>query len=301
MKRILLLLWMMVASFVATADSIRADLKVGSGSFTFTDQKGDPEKPIRVWYFKPSPYSRSTPVLFVMHGMQRNAQEYRDQWIRYAQQHGALLVVPEFSERTYPDESYAQGNMFDSSMRPIPEDLSGFALVEHLFDYVRVQDNNLSIDYYLYGHSAGGQFVHRMLLFRPDARVRRAVAANPGFYTLPRFTEEFPYGLGKTALTGETIRQAFGKNLTILLGEQDTLEHQKSLNKSVGAMKQGSQRFARGMNFFRVAQEESVQRGFSFEWKVQTVPGAGHSNSQMAAMAAQTLFRSPANSEKSKL
>jgi pimeloyl-ACP methyl ester carboxylesterase len=300
MKRILLLLLMMLASFVAMADSSHADFKVGSGSFTFTDQKGDPEKPIRVWYFKPSAYSSSTPILFVMHGMQRNAQEYRDQWVSYARQYGALLVVPEFSEKTYPDEGYAQGNMFDSSTRPIPENRSGFALVEHLFDYVRVQDNNLSTDYYLYGHSAGGQFVHRMLLFRPDARVRRAVAANPGFYTLPRFTEEFPYGLGNTGLASETIKQAFGKELTILLGDRDILENQKSLNKSVGAMKQGKQRFARGMNFFRVAQEESVQRGVSFEWKLQTVPGAGHSNSQMAAIAAQALFRSPANSERSK-
>ena len=290
MKRLLLLLVLMYACFVALADSSHAEFKIGPGSFTFTDQKGDPEKPISVWYFKPPQYSGSSPVLFVMHGMQRNAQEYRDQWISYARQYGVLLVVPEFSEKAYPDEGYAQGNMFDSRARPIPENRSGFALVEHLFDYVRAQNNNHSSDYYLYGHSAGGQFVHRMLLFRPEARIRRAVAANPGFYTLPRFVETFPYGLEQTGLASEMLQRAFGKELTLLLGERDTLENQKNLNKSVGAMKQGSQRFSRGMNFFRVAQEESARRGLSLEWKLRTVPAAGHSNSQMAAAAAQALF-----------
>jgi len=292
MKRFFLLLLLALCAFVTLAKAATAEFEPGSGSFTFTDQKGDPQKPMQVWYFKPPQYSESSPVLFVMHGMQRNAQEYRDQWIPYARQYGALLLVPEFSEKVYPDERYAQGNMFDSRLRPIPENRSGFALVEHLFDYVRVQHKNLSIDYYLYGHSAGGQFVHRMLLFRPDARIRRAVAANPGFYTLPRFVEEFPYGLEKTGLPGGTIQQAFGKELTLLLGERDTLENQKSLNKSAGAMKQGSQRFARGMNFFKVAQQESLARGYSLEWKLQTVPGAGHSNSQMATAAARTLFES---------
>jgi len=292
MKRFLLLLLLALCAFVTLAKAATTEFEPGPGSFTFTDQKGDPQKPIQVWYFKPPSYSGSTPILFVMHGMQRNAREYRDQWISYARQFGALLVVPEFSEKIYPGEGYAQGNMFDSSLRPIPENRSGFALVEHLFDYVRTQGNNQSIDYCLYGHSAGGQFVHRMLLFKPDARIRRAVAANPGFYTLPRFVEEFPYGLEKTGLPGETIQQAFGKELTLLLGERDTLENQKSLNKSVGAMKQGSQRFARGMNFFKVAQQESLARGYSLDWKLQTVPGAGHSNSQMAAAAARILFES---------
>ena len=105
MKQIFLFLLLIYASLTAMADSSQADLKVGSGSFTFTDHTGDSEKPIRVWYFKPSSYSSSTPILFVMHGMQRNAQEYRDQWVSYARHYGALLVVPEFSEKTYPDES----------------------------------------------------------------------------------------------------------------------------------------------------------------------------------------------------
>ena len=292
MKRFSLLLLLMCLTFATTAKADDTGFSTGSGRFTFTDQKGDPEKPIRVWYFKPSKYTDSSPILFVMHGMQRNAEEYRDQWVKYAEQNGALLFVPEFSDKQYPDTAYAQGNLFDSKSRQLPENRSGFALIEHLFDYVTLHAHNKSADYYLYGHSAGGQFVHRMVMFKPDARIRRAVAANPGFYTLPRYMEEFPYGLKKTGMAPEAVKDVFGKELFILLGDHDTLEHQKSLNKSIGAMRQGKYRFARGMNFYKVAQEESSKLGVTLTWKLQTVAGAGHSNSQMAGAAAQTLFGS---------
>jgi poly(3-hydroxybutyrate) depolymerase len=285
-----LLLMLLCLTFATTAAAGDPEFSSGSGSFTFADQKGDPGKPVKVWYYKPSKYTGSSPVLFVMHGMQRNADEYRDQWIRYAEQYGALLFVPEFSEKNYPDTAYSQGNLFDSRSRSIPENRSGFALIEHLFDYVTVRANNQSTSYYIYGHSAGGQFVHRMLLFKTDTRIKRAVAANSGFYTLPRFAEEFPYGLNKSGLPTEAVKAAFSKELIILLGEQDTLEQQKSLNKSSGAMKQGKHRFARGMNFFKVAQEESGKQGIGLSWKLQTVAGAGHSNSKMAGAAAQALF-----------
>jgi dienelactone hydrolase len=291
MKRFIMLI-LLCLTLAVTVEAADSGFDNGAGSFIFTDQNGDPGKPVKVWYYKPSKYTGSSPILFVMHGMQRNADEYRDQWIKYAEQYGALLLVPEFSEKNYPDTGYAQGNLFDSQFRVIPENKSGFMLIEHLFDYVTVRADNRSRDYFLYGHSAGGQFVHRMLLLKPDARIRRAVAANPGFYTLPRYSEEFPYGLKKSGLTPEALKAAFGKELIILLGEQDTLEHQKSLNKSLGAMKQGKHRFARGQNFYKIAQEESGRSGIKLEWRLQTVAGAGHYNSKMAGAAAQALFRS---------
>ena len=43
----------------------------------------------------------------------------------------------------------------------------------------------LSEKFYLFGHSAGGGFVHRYLLFKKEAPVLKAVAANPAFVTLP--------------------------------------------------------------------------------------------------------------------
>ena len=262
----------------------------GSGSFTFEDQQGDPTKPVKVWYFKPAKYTSSTPLLFVMHGTQRDAERYRDQWIKYAETYGAFLLVPEFSTRYYPGTDYPQGNLFDANSQPMPDQKTGFSLIEHLFDHVASRTGNRTTSYYIYGHSAGGQFVHRMLMLSPAARIRRAVAANPGFYTLPRDDEEFPFGMKKSGLLPAALTDAFGRELIILLGEQDTLEHQENLNRSPGAMAQGRHRLARGINFFRIAQEEAGKRGVAFAWKLQTVPDSGHSNSKMAAAAAQALF-----------
>jgi pimeloyl-ACP methyl ester carboxylesterase len=180
-------------------------------------------------------------------------------------------------------------------MVSMPKKVSGFELIEHLFDEVAVRSGNANSVYYLYGHSAGAQFVHRMLLLKPDARIKRAVAANAGFYTLPRFAEEYPYGLVQSGLAANAVQGAFGKDLTILLGEADTLENQHNLNRSPGAMLQGKHRFARGMNFYKVAQEESGKSGVALTWKLKTVPGSGHSNIKMAAAAAQALFATPLN------
>ena len=58
-----------------------------------------------------------------------------------------------------------------------------FSTIEHLFDEMRVDQAS----YVLFGHSAGGQFAHRMALFRPDSRASVIVAANPGWYTMPEW------------------------------------------------------------------------------------------------------------------
>lgn len=272
-----------------------------TGSFTFIDKKGNPDKPITVWYYQPPNLPVNPPIVFIMHGIRRNARNYRDDWIAYAKQYSFLLVVPEFSKRFYPKNyDYNYGNMFDETTgKPISEDEWTFSAIEHLFDYIKQITENQSPQYWIYGHSAGGQFVHRMTLFKTDARIRRAIAANPGAYAMPNFQIEFPYGFKGTRMTPEKLKIAFGKDFILLLGDKDIKEDDPVLNETPPAIAQGKNRFGRGLQFYStvVQNDEAVQLqlGDAFHWRLSIVHGAGHNESQMAEAAVKFLFTGSSN------
>ena len=155
-------------------------------------------KTIPVWYYLPEQARPDTPVLVVMHGVNRDADRYRDEWLPHARKYGLLLLVPEFSKESFPaEENYNQGNTLDSQKRPLPRKQWSFSFIEPIFDAAQKATGNRSPQYFLYGHSAGAQFVHRFLYFVPSARVATAVAANAGWWTLPDPTVDFPYGLSR--------------------------------------------------------------------------------------------------------
>ena len=225
-----------------------------------------------------------------MHGKGRNASQYRDQWIEHAEKQNFLLIAPEFSEAAYPGEAYSLGNMFDSQGRAIDSSNWAFYAIEHLFDHVKELTSNTSSKYWIYGHSAGGQFVHRLVLFLPEARYQRAVAANPGWYTMPDTRVGFPYGVKQTAVTNATLAKSFAHPFTLLLGDQDTKRDDPNLRKTPEADAQGPHRFARGKKYFESAQRKAANLKLPFQWKQQVVPGTGHSDRQMSDAAAKALF-----------
>jgi pimeloyl-ACP methyl ester carboxylesterase len=226
-----------------------------------------------------------------MHGVNRDAQRYCREWSPCAEKYNFLLVCPEFDAENYPTRAYQCGNMFDESKRPIPEARWTFTTIENLFDYVKSLTANTSKSYFIYGHSAGGQFVHRFALFMPNARYERAVAANPGWYTLPSYSgHKFPYGLRDSNLSKESLKISFSRNFTLLLGQDDLNALDPELRQTGAAEEQGATRFARGQNYFRTAQAEAAALGAQLNWKLQTVPGAHHSDTQMADAAATAFF-----------
>jgi len=46
----------------------------------------------------------------------------------------------------------------------------------------------------------------------PEARIRKAVAANAGFYTFPDENLEYPYGLKNTPITDTSSRNLLKNN-----------------------------------------------------------------------------------------
>jgi poly(3-hydroxybutyrate) depolymerase len=242
------------------------------GSFEFDAGRGVP--PVCV--------SLSTSrVLFLMHGSSRTDEEAREMGAAFAKDHNFVLLVPEFRERDYPGDRYAFGNMSDEAGHLQPEGRWGFTVVERLFDHVRQKLGVAAAAYDIVGHSAGGQFVHRLVLFCPSARFRRAVASSPGRYAFPTLRQPFPYGLGGSRVDAARLGKAFGRDFVLLLGQRDTTDR----DREPAAMLQGANRFARGLRFFATATEEARALNSELGWRLKIVEGADHTPSPMVKAA----------------
>jgi poly(3-hydroxybutyrate) depolymerase len=259
----------------------------GPGSFPF--ELGGHH--LTVWHYQPEGLTADSPVLFVIHGVGRNAEEYRNDWIEFAEQKKFLLVAPEFSKAEFPGvESFNSGNLFAPDGQLRPREQWSYSVIEPLFDAVRARFGIRRNDYQIYGHSAGAQFVQRFLYFVPDARCTRLVAANAGWYMLPTLTTAFPYGLQGTPADATALRQAFARDLIILLGEADTDPQHPSLRHTPEADAQGLYRLARGKHFYARAQAEAAAQRLTCNWTLVTVPGVEHVNKTMAPFAVRHLF-----------
>jgi pimeloyl-ACP methyl ester carboxylesterase len=145
--------------------------------------------------------------------------------------------------------------------------------------------------YDLFGHSAGGQILHRLALFRPGSKARRILAANSGWYTLPETETDFPYGLGGTPVGEEGLARALAGELVVFLGEEDDAEETRgSLRSTPEADRQGPGRLSRGRYFFRKAEEAADRLGVDLGWKLHVVPGVGHDHERMSEAAAEYLY-----------
>lgn len=263
----------------------------GAGSFVFVDEKGDPSKRLTVYTYLPEGLKPAAArIVFVMHGFSKDAKGNRDTWIEHADKYGFMVVAPRFDPEQWGRGEYAYASVISRQGKLQNASMWSFSVVEHLFDAINSAAGNSSATYFIYGHSEGGQFVHRLVLLLPDARYAKAVAANPGWYTMPALNVNFPYGLGGSPATEESLKKGLGREFVLMLGDRDTDPDHKDLRRTPKAMAQGAHRFARGQNYFRDAGIRAGELKSAFAWQLQVVPGAAHQNSKMSRSAAAVLM-----------
>lgn len=255
--------------------------------YTFEEWAGPP---IRVWFHLPTQFTPDSPIVFVMHGVGRDADRYYAEWRDYAEQYQFALLVPEFSQRDFPKAAgYNLGNVFDTEGHVNPDTLWSFSALDPIFEAFASRVGSNRDAYRLYGHSAGAQFVHRFLFYKPNAKTEMIISANAGWYTLPKNSVEFPYGLKGSGINEATLSPALQKNVIVLLGDEDTDPNHRSLRRTPEALAQGAHRFERGHTFYSTAKNLAAKANNPFTWQRVIVPGAEHSNAQMAAAAAPLL------------
>jgi len=165
----------------------------------------------------------------------------------------------------------------------------GFAVegLRPLFDEIVCRIGGSQRGYALYGHSAGGQFVHRYVAFADAPRMEVAVAANSGWYTMPT-DAAFPYGWGGDVAGLVVPERAFQRPLTILLGTADNDRNHPSLRKNEETDRQGLTRYDRGHGFLAAARERAG-KSMPLRWQIAYAPGIGHDNGGMAPFAVPYL------------
>ena len=269
--------------------------ETGHGCWVYHDTGANADKPVRVWYYYPPNFDwGSRKIVFAMHGNGRNAGGAIKRWLTYADEYGVLIIAPEFSKEHYPKGgNYNRGNVRDENgdMRSYAD--WTFTTIEEIFDRVRKAIPEAPQHYSIQGHSAGGQFVHRMVLLASNYRIETAVAANPGWYLLPDENYRYPCGIANLSQKEIDLAAAYASKLVITLGTEDNDPNARWLNHGACAERQGSNRYDRGRFFYAFAREDALNRGLPFNWKLVEVPGVGHNADGMVKAGADEILGAP--------
>lgn len=236
---------------------------------------------LQVFTYRPATWSGEK-MLIVMHGVLRNADEYRDDAVGMGDRFDALVVAPKFDSERFPNWRYQRGGVQREDLSAAPPEEWTYALIPKLAAAIREATGKPKLPYWIIGHSAGGQFVMRMSAFQ-DTGAERLVAANPGSALLPTFDMAFGYGFGglpKDIANDQRLRFYLAAPLTIYLGTAD--DHpDEDFDDSEEAMQEGGGRHQRGLALYWSGRTLAAARGWPFAWKLVEAPGVGHDHEKM--------------------
>ncbi|NVZ95715.1 alpha/beta hydrolase [Pseudomonas sp. D6002] len=262
------------------------------------------------------PLPQVTRALIIVHGRLRNAMTYLDSGEKAAEAAGqnanTLVIAPQFLNQTdlkrnQIDSQTLRWNSNDwmaGEPSTGPGQISSYGALDQIIKHLgnRKLFPNLK-EIVVAGHSGGGQVVQRFALtghdhpllqtegislryvvanpssyayFSPQRPVKFDVASCPGFNDWKYGMQNLPaYAKGQSA---EQLEQAYvSRNVTYLLGQQDTDPNHPALDKSCGAETQGAYRLIRGHNYFDYLKQRHPQLGH----KLVEVPGVGHNGDKM--------------------
>lgn len=280
----------------AEAEGVKDEFSVrvfpaGQRAFFTYRSAGNPD--VRTFIVAPPKLNAQTRVVMVMHGRSRNADGYIETWREWASRNNYIALAPEFDDVNWKGAAkYNLGNMFkneEGAGVKNPEANWSFTIVENIHQTVRESFGIKDKKFDLWGHSAGGQFVHRFMLFKPNARVRYAMPANSGWYTAPDLNVAYPHGVRHPILsvTASDLKRWTSEPVIIFRGTADT-ERTENLSQTPEADAQGQNRFVRAGFMFRQIRAFNSKT----KWTMIDVPAADHNQRKMAP-AAQRFLENP--------
>lgn len=289
----------------------------GRGTFLVAGGIGHEAHRITVAYYMPSRFSATSRILLVLPGSGRDPADYLEPWIARAEQADVLVAALGYPDVHYDFAAYhLGGTVRDLQIRNAPPAVNGvspsvlrlrdedisftvdprrerwiFRDFDRIFRFIATATGSRETQYDIFGHSAGGQILHRLALFHPASSARRIVAGNAGFYTLPTLDEPPLSGMQGTGITERELAAALGAPLLVLLGALDNDPERGGIHLHTPKIdRQGDNRLARGKSFFAQGERKAREMKVPFGWRLQVVPGVGHDHEGMGAAAARELY-----------
>ncbi|UOB15960.1 hypothetical protein [Abyssalbus ytuae] len=308
---VLFLLFIMKNGFAQKEISIEK----GSGVFTISGGSGHESDSVDVYYYLPGKFQKHSKILIVVPGSGRNGDSYRDSWVEASEKYNVLILSPSYDESKYPYGDYHLGGTvkdlniadcvtFDNTSNNVFLDEEKLAFTinlnkktwiyndfDRLFEMAVEATGSSQKSYDMFGHSAGGQILHRFVLFSPASKANTILASNAGSYTLPDLELTIPFGLKNSGFTKKDLKHSFKKNLVLFIGELDN-ENEKGglLLRSATTDKYGIHRLARAQSFYHASNAIAKKINAKVNWKLQLVPKVGHNQRKMAVSAAEYLY-----------
>lgn len=265
---------------------------VGEGKFTYKDYPPFADRPVDVHYYIPASGDvRRMPIVFVFEGADRGYTYLLKAWEQEAERHKFMVFIPHFDLERFPLPDYQEIGVMDDKDHTIrPAEKRTPALVDKIFEYVRQSSGSERKGYMIYGHSAGGQFVQRFMLFHDSPYVEKAVIGSPGWYTFPDASQDFPYGVRNIPyVTPETIRKYLAKPIILQLATGDTIR-ESYLRKTPEAEAQGCNRYERGNQFYQYLHRIAAEHNWPCNWQKIEEQGIGHHSTGMGKRAVPVML-----------
>lgn len=215
-------------------------------------------------------------ILMVFHGNGRAAKSYLDSARGIADRGCFIVYSPLFDRDRFPNWTYHRGGLVEDG-KLLPEEDWTVEMVDELMDWARAQEGLPDAPGYLFGHSAGAQFLSRVAAYALPEHVSRIILANPSSYVMPSDDEQVPYGYGglPEPEAEDWMRDYLAAPITIYLGEEDT--GAKDLTTNPPALRQGRNRLDRGERTFEAARDAAAAQGWAFNWTLVYADDVGHS------------------------
>ncbi len=262
------------------------------------------------------PLPQVTRALIIVHGRLRNAQTYLQSGEDAAEHVGqaahTLVIAPQFLnefdvKRNHLDNQVLRwkGNDWMAGESSTgPGQVSSYGALDQIIKHLGNRTLFPALkEIVVAGHSGGGQVVQRFALtghehptlltegirlryvvanpssyayFSPQRPLKFEAANCPGFDDWKYGMQHLPaYAKGQSA---EQLERVYvSRNVTYLLGQQDTDPNHPALDKSCEAETQGAYRLIRGHNYFDYLQQRHPQLGH----RLVEVPGVGHNGDGM--------------------